>query len=269
MSKISIIVNCRVEGNKNCGLDELLMSIQRNTIHPELVEVLIKFDTDDQEASQVVEWITSQIFKFSLAYIIEPRGRGYIDIHHGYNRLLQHINKDTLLVGAMGDDFLVLPGWDVALMDIVNARASDDIYIIHQRPHPPSRRLDIESNRFSMDFPMFDRMEELFIVDEAPFWSRELLNTITWLGGGLSFTDGWTLCLEHALWHYHRRNITHFTKETIVKRVLGEVDMPNTERWIGDRKTNFDYMRSPYFRAIVENQARNVANRFLISGRLR
>ena len=70
MSKISIIVNCRVEGNKNCGLDELLMSIQRNTIHPELVEVLIKFDTDDQEASQVVEWITSQIFKFSLAYII-------------------------------------------------------------------------------------------------------------------------------------------------------------------------------------------------------
>ena len=269
MTKISVIVNCRVEGNPNCGLKNLIRSIEENTKNALAVEVLIKFDTDDKGAPEMVAWLTDRISICDYHWIVEPRGRGYIDIHHGYNRLLQHIDKDTLIVGAMGDDFLVLPGWDVALMDIVNVRDSDDIYIIHQRPHPPSQRLDIESNRFSMDFPMFDRMEELFIVDEAPFWSRGLLNAVTWLGGGLSFTDGWTLCLEYALWQNHRRNITYFTAGQIVKRVLDQVDMPDNERWTGDRRTNFDYMRSPYFRAIVANQAKNVANRFLIPGRLR
>lgn len=258
MRKIAVLVNCRVDGNPNCGLTRLLESIKANSINPDMIEIHIKFDTDDRKID--LSFINKiERMPLFIHWIREPRGRGYIDIHHGYNRLLIDISPSIEIIGAMGDDFLVAPGWDKALLDLYSPNS---YMIIHQRPHPPSNRPDFASEPFHLNFPVFEEMENLYVVDEAPFWSRKLIFATTWLGGGLSFTDGWTLALEHLLWINHGIRITRFTDKQYIHRTVHPiVDTPKSPRWKGDRARNFEYIRSSYFRAIVENQAENVARR--------
>jgi hypothetical protein len=257
MKRIAILINSRVEGNANCGLINLLNSIAGKTKHIDQVEVLVKLDSDDAHAAQMIH--DAKEIPIAKKCIIEPRGRGYIDIHHGYNRLLMHIEPTVELIGAMADDFLVYPGWEEPMLRIMDSRPPRDLFIIHNRPHPPTLRPDYETQKFHLDFPMFEKMEDLFIVDESPFWSRELIFTTTWLGGGLSFTDGWTIALEYALWKKHGINITEFTDELRIHRVTHpEIDTIVSPRWNTDRRVNFEYVKSSYFREIVEHQARNV-----------
>lgn len=270
MNKIAVLVNCRIEGNPNCGLLRLLESIASHSSNLQEIEVLIKFDTCDRNVPSMLRNIRKAP---RYKYIIEPRGRGYIDIHHGYNRLLMHLDPRAEIIGAMGDDFTVRPGWDRALLEqyAPNSDEIDRFMIIHQRHHPPSDRFDFKSNPFYLNYPVFDKMENLYVVDEAPFWSRQLIFASTWLGGGLSFTDGWTLALEYCLWKNHQINITKFTDQQYIDRVVHPVvDTPKSPRWTGDRAKNFEYIRSSYFRSIIENQAENVAlrilNRKLIDG---
>lgn len=257
MKRIAVLINSRVEGNLNFGLINLLKSMIENSKDLDQIEVLVKFDSCDPWAGDII----SQIMRMpiSIKYIIEPRGRGYIDIHHGYNRLLMHIDPQVYLIGAMADDFLVEKGWDEAMIKLIPSPIYQDLYIIHQRPHPPTSRVNYGSKMFNMDYPMFDKLEDLYIVDEAPFWSRELLFTTSWLGGGLSFTDGWTLALEYVLWHKYGLKITLFTDKLRIKRITHPgIDTSNNPRWNTDRKENFEYIKTKYFRDIVEHQARNV-----------
>jgi hypothetical protein len=257
MKTIAVLINSRVEGNVNCGVLNLLKSIAEQTKYLDQIEVLIKFDSCDTQAPDVIDQIKK--IPVDTKCIIEPRGRGYIDIHHGYNRLLMHVSPDAELIGAMADDFLVYPGWEESMLPLMRDRAEKDLYIIHHRPHPPTCRDNYETEKFCMNYPMFEDMEHLFIVDESPFWSRELLFTTTWLGGGLSFTDGWTIALEYVLWQRYKLNITRFTDALRIHRVTHpEVDTRISPRWNTDRRVNFEYVASPYFREIVEHQARNI-----------
>lgn len=252
-AKIAILVNSRVQGNSNSNLKGLLQSLEMNTACPDNIEVHVKYDDDDSSAQEIVTT------KFPTNYDFGPRGRGYIDIHNGYNQLMRQISPSVELVGAMADDFLVEPGWDNALMEIMIKKEPTDIYLIHQRPHPPSERADYLTNTFSLGaFPIIDKMEDLFIVDEAPFWSRELLDISIWLGAGLSFTDGWTIALEYVLWQTFKTRITEFTDKCYIKRVLGENDYQNSLRWNTDRKINFEYVKSDYFKNMVTRQATNI-----------
>jgi hypothetical protein len=274
---ISIIVTSRVLGNVNHNIKELVRSLAEHSQQPEEVELLVKFDNDDDAAYEVNASLLSRTLPFRIKTCCGDRGRGYIDIHHGYNQLLSMVNPRCQIVIAMADDFTVERDWDAALRSA--ATGGGDYFIIHHRPHPlPKRRFlkyrsETWEPKFNLETNMFHG-ENLYIVDEAPAWSFKLLSAC---GGGVgnsdyfekqmssgnlvfpvSFTDAWTLCLEWSLWHNHNLNITRFLPTKLIQRKTCEVDQPGNERW-HIRKTNFAFIKSREFVDLVYGQAKRIA----------
>ena len=132
---ISILVCSRISGNKNWGLLNLLSSLKQKSSSYDNFEVLIKFDSDDKKVPKVLPKLDT--YPFKIKYLVEPRGRGYLDLHVFYNRLFSLVDERSTVIGAMGDDFeIIQEGWD----EIILSKASifpDQIFIIHGCPHPP------------------------------------------------------------------------------------------------------------------------------------
>lgn len=262
---ISILVNSRIEGNVNHSLHKFLDSISEFTSKPSEIEVLIKYDNDDAKAyAQGLEIINAK-YPFKILCESGPRGRGYIDIHHGYNQLLPSVSPKSRVICAMADDFTVNARWDDAVHNEIED--AGDLFIVHQRPHPRIKwddKIGILSpgeSPFCMSDDMFDS-ENMHIIDEAPMWSPTLLRS-AYVGKMMtfpvSFTDAWTICLEHVLWVDHQINITKFLPELFINRKTCSVDEPGNERWNTDRKINFEYIKSAKFRGYVLAQAREIA----------
>ncbi|GEM_PF-2415599 len=252
---ISLLVCSRVSGNKNYSLLKLLDSLKRMSASYDNFEVLVKFDSDDEKVKYVLPKLDK--YPFTVKYLIEPRGRGYIDLHVFYNRLFSLVDERSVVIGAMGDDFEITEKhWDEVILGKTH-EFDDQVYIIHGRPHPPYQRENYETQKFFLDFD-FDRMEDLEIIDEAPLWSRKLLDICGGFGH-LSFTDVWTLALEYYLWHRCGLNRTIFTDRPFIHRQLNEdIDKQGSKRWWTDRVDNFAFARSNFYKTQVEQQALNI-----------
>jgi hypothetical protein len=218
-------------------------------------EVLVKFDSDDEQVPRILPSL--ETYPFKVKRIIEPRGRGYSDLHIFYNRLFSQADERSVVIGAMADDFeIVQQGWDEVVLSKTNV-FPDQIFIIHGRPHPPTSRKDYQEQKFYLDFDI-DKLEDLEIIDEAPMWSRKLLDICGGFGH-LSFTDCWTLMLEYFLFHRCSMDRTIFLKQPIMHRALNaKVDKPIASRWWTDRANNFAFVRSGFYQTLVEQQALNV-----------
>ena len=78
--------------------------------------------------------------------------------------------------------------------------------------------------------------------------------------GHVSFTDAWSLVIQWYLYEDHGLNRTRFLDQPQIYRVLhDEVDTRESDRWDTDRRINFDFIASDFYRTMVQNQARNVA----------
>jgi len=231
-----------VAGNKNFSLFNLLDSLQQMSSSHENFEVLLKFDSDDKGARKILPKLDT--YPFKVKHIIEPRGRGYIDLHVFYNRLFPQVDEKSIVIGAMGDDFEILQqGWDELILSKADV-FPDQIFIIHGIPHPPYYRDSYQEQKFFLNYDI-DRTEDLEIIDEGPFWSRKLLDICGGLGH-LSFTDVWTLMLEYYLYHRCGVNRTIFLEQPLIRRILNEkVDKFNSSRWWTDRVENFAFDLPP------------------------
>lgn len=251
---ISLLVCSRISGNKNWSLLNLLESLKQMSSKYENFEVLIKFDSDDKKVSRILPKLNT--YPFTIKYIIEPRGRGYIDLHIYYNRLFSLVDERSVVIGAMADDFeIIQKGWDEIILSKTNL-FEDRIFVIHGRPHPPYYRENYQEQKFFLDFGI-DSLEDLEIIDEAPLWSRKLLDICGGLGH-LSFTDAWTLMLEYFLFHRCGINRTVFLEQPIIYRILNKVDTQRSPRWWTDRANNFAFVRSNFYKILVEQQALNI-----------
>ena len=253
---ISLLITSRIESNPNWGLPNLLQSLVDYSADHNNFEVLVKFDTCDPEVPAYLPQLEQ--YPFAVKHIVEPRGRGYIDIHIGYTRAMMLADDRSTVMGAFADDFVVTqPNWDTTVL-AETTHFEDDIYMIHQRPHPCFYRPHFQEQPFYPHFNL-DHIDELAIVDEGPFWSRKLLEICGGLGH-VSFTDVWTLAIQWYLYQNHGLNRTRFLDQPQVYRVLhDEVDTREADRWDTDRRTNFDFIASDFYRTMVQNQARNVA----------
>lgn len=224
-------------------------SLAQNTSSPDLVEVLIKFDLGDIPANDAEYNALNAEYPFLMKTTWGPRKRGYIDIHHGYNQLIEKVSSESKIVIAMADDFTVENGWDAKLRQ--SSCNKGDLFIIHQEEWP------VNSNNLTVD--VFNVCGDLFVIDSAPAWSTKLLE----ITGGfpVSFTDAWTICLEYALLNIYGIDISYFTKKKFVNRMTCEIDQPNNYRWNNERKINFDYIKSSEFQVIVAHQAKEIATR--------
>ena len=255
MAKISILVCSRISGNENFGLFNLLESLKRMSSNYENFEVLVKFDSDDKKVHKVLPKLDT--YPFRIKHIVEPRGRGYLDLHVFYNRLLPQVDERSMVLAAMGDDFVIIQeGWDEIILSKINIYP-DQIFIIHGRPHPPESRENYQEQKFYLDFD-FNSLEDVGVNDEAPLWSRKLLDICGGLGH-LSFTDAWTLSLEYFLFHGCGINRTIFLEQPyIYRRTMNEVDQKIAPRWWTDRTENFAFMRTGFYKTFVEQQAVNI-----------
>ncbi len=256
MSMISLLITSRIESNPNWGLPNLLQSLVDYSADHNNFEVLVKFDTCDPEVPAYLPQLEQ--YPFAVKHIVEPRGRGYIDIHIGYTRAMMLADDRSIVMGAFADDFVVTqPNWDTTVLAETN-HFEDDIYLIHQRPHPCFYRPHFQEQPFYPHYNL-DHMGELAVVDEGPFWSRKLLEICGGLGH-VSFTDAWTLVIQWYLYQNHGLNRTRFLEQPLVYRVLDAgVDSPEADRWDTDRRINFEFIASEFYHTMVKNQARNVA----------
>lgn len=248
---ISLLVCSRISGNENWSLFEYLDSLKQMSSNHENFEVLIKFDSDDENVHEVLPRLGT--YPFRIKYIIEPRGRGYMDIHVFYNRLFSLVDERSIVVGAMSDDFVITQkGWDETILDKTKD-FPDQIFIIHCIPHPPSTRPDYNEQKFYLDFDMNDM--DILHTDECPFWSKKLLIICGGLGF-TTFTDTWTTYIEHTLFHNYGIKRTAFIDGPIISRKM--CDRIEQARWNTDRKYNHEFMRSNLYKTLVYQQALNL-----------
>lgn len=261
MALISLLVCSRISGNKNFGLPNLLESLKEKSSNYENFEVLIKFDSDDKEVNRILPELNA--YPFKIKYLIEPRGRGYVDLHVFYNRLFSQADERSVVIGAMADDFeIAQKGWDEVILSKLNVFA-DQIFTIHtawespystKYPEAKDERFYVE--RLYLNFDMDDL--ENVAIEAAPFWSKGLLKICGGFGH-VSFTDAWTLVLEHLL--FHRFGIIRtifFEKPIITRRINYVVDTAVALRWQTERAENFAFMKRPFYKTLVEQQALNI-----------
>lgn len=255
MAMISLLVCSRISENKNWSLFKLLESLKQKSSNYENFEVLIKFDSDDKKVCRVLPKLDT--YPFKVKHIIEPRGRGYLDLHVFYNRLFSLVDERSVVIAAMGDDFeIIQEGWDKIILSKTNI-FPDQIFIIHGRPHPPTSRENYQEQKFYLDFDI-NALEDLYIIDEAPLWSRRLIDICGGFGS-TSTTDCWTLSLEYFLYHRCGINRTVFMEQPYAYRsTMDEVDQKIAPRWWTDRVTIFAFIRSDFYKTLIEQQAVNI-----------
>jgi len=240
---ITLLMPVRVEGNKSHNIERLFDSMAMQTNHPENLEVLIKYDDDD---SLFQEWWADDYgekskYPFKTKCYSGPRGNGYYDLHLYCTYLMQFVNPRTNIIGWCADDFkLRIKGWD----DIIsNAAKGKTLFIIHGKKY---------------DYDISDLSHAP--VDEAPFWSKELLYTIGFWP--VFATDAWTLVLEYYLQKNHGVDITTCFYDHLYERFVDtRIDGCEGPRWNNERKRVFEFMDGEYFRTIVQHQAANIVRR--------
>jgi len=198
MAMISILVCSRISGNKNWSLFNLLESLKQKSSSYDNFEVLIKFDSDDKKVGKILPKLDT--YPFKIKYLVEPRGRGYLDLHIFYNRLFSLVDKRSVVIAAMADDFeIIQKDWDEIILSKVNI-FPDQIFIIRTGSTVLHSRKNEQEQRFHLNFDI-NALEYLYIVDEAPFWARKLLDVCGGVGHIGSSTDVWTITLEYYLFH--------------------------------------------------------------------
>jgi len=256
---ISLLVCSRFDGNENNNLANLISSLNKNTTNPDKIELLIKIDDNDSKADKLSEILKTANFKTD--YIVGAQNLGYISIHEGYSSLLKITDRSCLFCGAVADDMVsILKGWDEEILKIPSTHV-----IIHGRPHPRKYYKpndDISNFKpkdgfFNVNFEYKD-MEELYVIDEAPFWSKSLLDCCNhdFL---ISFTDVWTLALEKMLWDRYKKVLTYFIPQFFYRNVNQRIDSrENKYRWEIQRRNNFNYVSSKDFEKALQQQAENI-----------
>ena len=273
---ISIVLCCRMKGNVNSSLDFFLKSLEHYAYNCDNFEVLIRFDDDDTNFQKYIKDFDH--YPFAVKYCVGKRNGGYSDLHRGYWEAFQLASPTSIVVGAMADDFEIMADqWDTKILECCE-KYPDNIFILHNRPHPrqlgyytkgkgesefkstilPRTTPLCEDNEFFLDWNVKD-LENLYIVDEFPLWSRKIIN-LTQGFGPVSFTDAWTLTLQHRLWHHHQINRTVFIKNRIAYRKTNpNIDSIDHERWESVRAPNFRYIRSNEYETLINHQAQLIA----------
>ena len=211
---LSILVISRKKDNKDSQLLRLLDSIYQNSTYKNNFEVLIKFDSDDDESLKLISEFSK--FSFPIKYLIDNKGNGRLDLHLSYTKLLSLASMNTTMFTTYADDFIAQPQWDLTIAITLKSLIGD-IFILQYVHHPPVDRFDYLTEPFCMSYDL-NNVENIISLEIAPIFSRSLI----YICGGfgyVSFTDIWAYYLQRLLWNLHNIRITSFTNKEYVHRI--------------------------------------------------
>lgn len=115
---ITILFSCRVKGNADSALGNFLESVRRCTT-PGNVEVLIKFDSDDDHRPKPE--VIAAYSDIGLRSFCWSRGEGRYAVHLDHFYLFSERNPRSRFILIGSDDFVfVRPGFDQDILAISN-----------------------------------------------------------------------------------------------------------------------------------------------------
>ena len=102
---LTIVLSSRKKGYISSRLDSLLNSICAYTSEDEknLIEVIIKFDSDDE----VPSYISNNRYPFAVKYLSYNRGEGRYDLYNFINYLITLRDNRSRFIMTTADDFLI------------------------------------------------------------------------------------------------------------------------------------------------------------------
>ncbi len=227
MAYISLFLPARLEKKRIEGFREWFKSVIAHTDNLSNVEAIVKLDECDPGLQEALEIIEEYKSKFTIKYLISPRGRGYHDLSKHYMDLLflLDINSKMIMAGSIDMRFQH-KGYDTVLLES-DKIYEDGIYVMHLKLMQPFTNNSITSvNRAAQH------------VDAFPVWSRKWIETQGHFGYN-AFNDGYTSIVEYLLAHeYGINRRIDLTKYNYIKEVDGYG--PDSTQWQSTRKQGME-----------------------------
>lgn len=250
--RISVIFACRVQGNDNSRLDNMMRSFTEKLSDKRLVEVLVKFDTDDAGAPGAIATLEKYKYKVDIRTFTSARGEGYSDLHKMYYDTFLQVSPTSEVVWIITDDIEIFytgtDGWDE--------------YVAQQ--------LDLQENPIFM-FHTFDQvrpyeertaMQTVDSPDGFPMWSKQWIVAQGGLGPIYS-VDGWAALVERYLKLYYGIDPRVHLEKLSLHRHIVPSDGPGNPRYDILRKKTIDFLVSDFAEQMVAANARSVYASYL------
>ena len=256
MPKISLFLPCRI-GTKYSFFEKWFSSLISALDDPSKVEVLIKFDEDEDLAKPLATVEEYKQKGLLIKYIITPRGRGYQDISFFYAQLflISDPHSKMFMAGSIDLVFKKKSGFDSKLLE-ADGVYSDNIYVIHPNyvEYTPVAELDPEKATQN--------------CETFPVWSRRWIEICGGHFGYSSSNDGHTSIIEYYLrldYAIDRRvdiSAQLLLFEDASDRSVNREDA--AKYWLKTRKTailtNISEQNLQFAKQAARNLALNIAN---------
>ena len=203
MDKANCIISLMVPTRRPSQLYPLLDSIEKNTNHKNLIEVIIKLDDDQKEFYTELE---SKIknYSFEIKILISARLFGYFSMWIFKQIYWKMSNKDAYFLAMFTDEARFEDGWDDVIRKYYKFY-NDDVFRLRLSHFKYFNYSNIgQSNIFPDSFPIFTRK---------------------WLEITNGFGDFWGSDVFHQCVSYHLSRgtaafYTTFTKNNILRDVV-------------------------------------------------
>ena len=104
---------------RSTQLLESVESCVNNAKDPSRLEFVIKVDEDDEETIDTIQILATAIAPIRISEILGPRGNGFLDIHHWYNKLMWPQAKGDWLLLWNDDSRMLTRDWDEIIRVLV------------------------------------------------------------------------------------------------------------------------------------------------------
>lgn len=163
MSSSNVFISLQLASNNPENLLRLFDNVEERADRPEQVEVLVKVDEEDAAMVALMEQEATRR-RFSLKYLVSPRGAGFADLWKAYNALYELTSKSAYFVCLLSDEVQVNErGWDSVLRRYVGL-FPDDIFRLR------TTRLKFRN--------YFDFWECGFAPDSFAFYTKRWLDIV-------------------------------------------------------------------------------------------
>jgi hypothetical protein len=226
---ISILLNSRAKDYNNPGsLDVFLNSLYSSLHNIENVEIIFKFDLDDDVILNQIIQLVKIYPDLQIKYVVTPRYY-YTGLHIGYYECFKLVNKKSKLIICVADDFLFnKKNWDQELLDQISSFNKNDLYTVQDF---------IGDNTNS--------------VPICPMWSPKIIEICEGFGPVFA-TDAWSMYINKFLLSEIPSNVIIYNAN--IQRITNELDGPSNIRWHTDRKEALEYLASEEFNNYIEIQ---------------
>ena len=226
---ISILLNSRNKDYENPGnVTQFLESLYRSIYNKKNVEVIFKFDIDDEiSTNQFLNCVTTYP-DLQLKCIITPRYY-YKGLHLGYYECFKLIDDKSKIIICMADDFLFTEtNWDTELLNVTSKFTKNDIYTIQNFIGTCSDHVPI-----------------------SPMWSPKIIEICKGFGPVFA-TDAWALKINQLLQKMLPENIIIYNIG--VSRKTCAMDYSSHPRWDTDRFEALNFLNTQEFKNIIDEQ---------------